>query len=89
MSDFSKIQSIFIYLVKKFPEVLLLMADSSMININGIGPVLFEHSKRARRVIISIRPSIGIKVAVPTKIPFKNRSGICPLEGIMDTKAPG
>jgi predicted metal-dependent hydrolase len=41
------------------------MKESRNINVNGIGPVLFEHSFRARRIIISIRPQKGVRVAVP------------------------
>jgi predicted metal-dependent hydrolase len=41
------------------------MKESRIINVNGIGPVLFEHSFRARRIIISIRPHQGVRVAVP------------------------
>ncbi len=38
--------------------------------IPGLGPVLFEHSTRARRVVISVRPFRGIRVAVPAGISF-------------------
>jgi len=41
------------------------MKESRNINVNGIGLVLFEHSFRARRIIISIRPQKGVRVAVP------------------------
>jgi predicted metal-dependent hydrolase len=47
------------------------MANSYTIHIDGIGPVLFEKSRRAKRVIISVRISKGTRVAVPTRISFK------------------
>jgi len=47
------------------------MTNSYTINIDGIGPVLFEKSRRAKRVIISVRTSKGIRVAVPTRTSFK------------------
>ncbi len=36
-------------------------------NINGIGPVLFERSKRAKRIIITVTPQTGVRVAFPVK----------------------
>lgn len=45
--------------------------NSDTININGIGPVLFQESKRAKRVSISVRTSKGVRVAVPTQTSFK------------------
>ncbi len=47
------------------------MTNSYIINIDGIGPVLFEKSRRAKRVIISVRISKGARVAVPTRTSFK------------------
>ncbi len=47
------------------------MTNSYTINIDGIGPVLFEKSIRAKRVIISVRTSKGARVAVPTRTSFK------------------
>jgi hypothetical protein len=41
------------------------MKESLNINVNDIGLVLFEHSVRARRIIISVRPLKGVRVAVP------------------------
>jgi predicted metal-dependent hydrolase len=41
------------------------MKESRSISVSGIGPVLFEHSFRARRIVISIRPQKGVRVAVP------------------------
>ena len=40
------------------------------IDINGIGPVLLEHSRRAKRVSISIKAFKGVRVAVPPRVSF-------------------
>jgi len=47
------------------------MITSYSINVRGIGPVLFEKSKRAKRVIISIKTTNTVRVAVPYRISFK------------------
>lgn len=41
------------------------MTNSRLIRIKGIGSVLLEKSQRAKRIIISIRTSKDIRVAVP------------------------
>jgi predicted metal-dependent hydrolase len=41
------------------------MKESRIINVDGIGPVLFERSPRARRIIIAVRPQKGVRVAIP------------------------
>jgi hypothetical protein len=46
------------------------MANPNIININGIGPILFEHSNRAKHVSISIKPYKGGRVAVPVGVSF-------------------
>ncbi len=46
------------------------MANAITVEINGIGPVLFEHSKRAKRVVISVKPFKGVRVAVPYRVSF-------------------
>ena len=47
------------------------MTKSYTINIDGIGPILFRKSRRAKRVIISIRTSKGARVAVPARVSFQ------------------
>ena len=47
-----------------------LMANAITVEINGIGPVLFERSKRARHVNISVKPFKGVRVAVPDRVSF-------------------
>ena len=46
------------------------MTGSRIIDIDGIGPVLFERSRRARRISVSVRPFRGVRVAVPYKASF-------------------
>ena len=41
------------------------------IEIDGVGPVLLQHSKRAKRLIISVRPHKGVRVAVPCGSSFE------------------
>lgn len=41
------------------------------IEIDGIGPVLFVRSKRAKQLSISIKPFSGVRAAVPYRISFK------------------
>ena len=38
------------------------------IDIEGIGPVCFNRSRRARRIIISVSPAKGVRVSVPLRI---------------------
>jgi len=47
------------------------MASANTIHIDGVGPVLFERSKRAKRVSISVKPFKGVRVAVPHGLSFK------------------
>ena len=47
------------------------MPDSQTINIDGVGPVLFEKSTRTRRIIISVRPPRRIRVAIPFRQPLE------------------
>jgi hypothetical protein len=48
------------------------MPDSQTIHIEGIGAVLFEHSRRARRIVITVRPGRGVRVAVPRYTSIKS-----------------
>jgi predicted metal-dependent hydrolase len=41
------------------------MAESEIINIEGIGPVTLVRNPRARRIVISVRPRRGIRVSIP------------------------
>ncbi len=47
------------------------MAKSITLEIDGIGPVLFERSTRARHLGISVKPFSGVRVAVPRRVSFR------------------
>jgi predicted metal-dependent hydrolase len=42
-----------------------------IISIEGVGPVRFEKSRRARRVSVTVRASLGVRVAVPAPVSFE------------------
>ncbi len=50
------------------------MPKSATFEIDGIGHVLFESSKRAKHVSISVRPFQGVRVAVPYGVSFSRAS---------------
>jgi len=39
--------------------------------LDGVGPVLFEKTRRARRISLTVRASRGVRVAVPWLVPFQ------------------
>lgn len=43
---------------------------SRMIVLDGVGPVLFEKSRRARRIGLTVRASRGVRIAVPSRVSF-------------------
>jgi len=45
--------------------------DSRTVRIEGIGPVRFERSRRARRLSITVRPDRSVRVAVPAGISYR------------------
>jgi predicted metal-dependent hydrolase len=47
------------------------MAYSSAVDITGVGPVLFERSRKAKHVNISVKPFAGVRVAVPYGLSFR------------------
>ena len=47
------------------------MTDIKSIEINGVGSVTFERSKRVRCIGITVKPFRGVRVAVPHKSSFK------------------
>lgn len=47
------------------------MPDKKTTEIEDMGLVLFERSKRAKHIIISVRPLQGVRVAVPYSSSFK------------------
>jgi len=44
---------------------------SKFVEIDGVGPVLLQRSKRARRLSISIKPFHGVRVAIPSGVSFE------------------
>ena len=48
----------------------LFMLESKILIYPEIGPILFERSRKARRVSISIRQPRGVRVAVPLNVSF-------------------
>lgn len=52
---------------KKYSERTFLI-----IEMPGIGPVLFEQSQKARRLNITVRPVKGVRVAVPQGVSFND-----------------
>jgi hypothetical protein len=47
------------------------MTNAYTINIDGVGPIFLEHSRRAKRIVIYARPFKGVRVAVPAQTSFK------------------
>jgi predicted metal-dependent hydrolase len=47
------------------------MAESKISEIEGIGPVLFERSRRAKHLNIYVKPFKGVRVAVPYRLSFQ------------------
>jgi predicted metal-dependent hydrolase len=49
---------------------------SRIIRIEGVGDVLFERSRRARHICLSIKPCKGVRVAVPVGVPFEEAEAV-------------
>ncbi len=47
------------------------MLKSAIIEVDDLGPVLFQESERAKRLSITIKPDRSIRVAVPRRTSFK------------------
>jgi len=45
---------------------------SGVVNIKGVGPVTFERSRRARRLILSLEDDGRLRVAVPRGVPLRD-----------------
>jgi len=52
------------------------MPESITIEIEGVGPVLFERSQRAKHLNIYIKPFRGVRVAVPHRVSFQKAEKI-------------
>jgi predicted metal-dependent hydrolase len=44
--------------------------------LDGVGPVLFEKTRRAHRISMTVRASRGVRVAVPWRVPFKEARSV-------------
>lgn len=49
---------------------------SRIIRIEGVGDVLFERSRKARHICLSVRPFKGVRVAVPYGVSFKQAEAV-------------
>jgi predicted metal-dependent hydrolase len=47
------------------------MPTVKIVKIDGMGQVLFERSKKAKHLSISVKPFTGVRVAVPYGLPFR------------------
>jgi hypothetical protein len=55
-------------------------AEAKTVRVEGIGSVLVERSARARRIIISVSPQRGVRVAVPGRVSFEQALGFLDLK---------
>jgi predicted metal-dependent hydrolase len=46
--------------------------------LDGVGPVQFEKTRRARRISLTVRASRGVRVAVPWRVPFREARRVAP-----------
>jgi len=53
------------------PDGAAAAGPARIIKIDGIGPILFEKSRRARHIGLTVRASRGVRVAVPARISFE------------------
>jgi predicted metal-dependent hydrolase len=51
-------------------------AVSKVMRIEGVGDVLFERSRRAKHICLSIKPFKGVRVAVPVGVSFKQAEAV-------------
>ncbi len=47
------------------------MNGSRTLHLEDIGPVLLQKSTRAKRITMTVRPSLGIRVAVPQRVSYE------------------
>ena len=48
-----------------------MMMSQKTVHIEGVGEVLLARSHRAKHIHLSVRPFLGIRVAVPAGVSFK------------------
>jgi predicted metal-dependent hydrolase len=49
---------------------------SKVMRIEGVGDVLFERSRRAKHICLTIKPLKGVRVAVPMGVSFKQAQAV-------------
>ncbi len=49
---------------------------SKIIQIEGVGEVLLERSRKARHICLSVKPFKGVRVAVPYGVPFEQAEAV-------------
>jgi len=59
-----------------FAERIYEMNNAMTIDIEGVGPILFERSKKARKLNISVKPYKLVRVAVPLGFSFDRAKAI-------------
>jgi len=52
------------------------MMTSKIIELDGIGPVVFDRSRRAKHLIINVKPFSGVRVAVPYGVSWEKAERI-------------
>ncbi len=58
------------------PDGAAAAGPARIVEIDGVGPVLFEKSRRARRIGLTVRASRGVRVAVPARVSFEEAHGV-------------
>ena len=57
-------------------EMIYKMNNAMTVNIEGVGPILFEKSKKARKLNIAVKPYKLVRVAVPSGFSFDQAKAI-------------
>ncbi len=47
------------------------MANQHTVYIDGIGSIRLEHSSRAKQTTVTVKPKLGVRVAVPIRVSFE------------------
>lgn len=49
---------------------------TKVIQIDGVGEVVFEHSRRAKHINLSVKPFKGVRVAVPLRVSLRQAEAV-------------
>jgi predicted metal-dependent hydrolase len=55
----------------EYPPLVRIGVSSRTFVLDGVGPVLFEKTRRARRISLTVRASRGVRVAVPWRVSYE------------------